>query len=353
MIRKGVGDIKRRNARNFTQREADARLREVVTTYQNQGLNALGVDSFEVKFYHLCKSTQLCSCQKTEVVPSYSSKEGTVQAYTPRSPDREIVIDYGRPLFGTSDSPPPDISMEDGEDFSLDEGTPLAVDSLFSSSSDCAICFKTGSLPGYELYGFDRRLFTPFDISDTYGYFNDVSTSPHTLSRIDVRLGHVDFVLDVPKYFKGLTYAIRNNTALLVDEILLDSTGMPLTLEGVRASAGNSMIIRCTSDKFTHVVIEFDLGTERVIANLAQASRTTDWTMFDTLGSIQIVLPMTIPEVSPGDVVHVSSRNTTFKITDEQYLRTAQDRNLDWSVSARILQPTETLRSIHKTLTLR
>ena len=171
--------------------------------------------------------------------------------------------------------------------------------------------------------------------------------------KLDHRLGYVDFVVEVPKYFLKVSYSIRNNKAVLVDEFLTDDLGNPVTESYLRASAGGAVLIRCSSDLFTHVVLEFDLGTERVKANLSQASKATDWTMFDTLGNIQIILPMTIKEVSPGDVIHVPSRNTTFKISDEQYLRTAEDRNLDWQVNVRVLQPTEGLNFIHRTSSIR
>lgn len=360
MITKGTGTLRRKNARNYIQDEADKRLREVVAPYQRQGLNALGVDSFEVKFYHTCRSTQLCSCQQTEVLPQYGSKEGMASVLTMKpgaAADKEIVIDYARPLFGTvGDSAYAEDETED-DVFALDDADPEGhptVDNLFSSSSDCALCFKTGYIPGYELYGYDRRVLTPFDIEDVAGYHKDVTTSPHTLTKLDRHEGYVEFILEVPKYLAGMSYVIRKNLAILVDDTLQEATsGVDLTLPIVKSYAGSSLKLRCTSEAFTHIVIEFDLGTERVKANLSQASRATDWTMFDTLSNVQIILPMTIQDVSPSDVVHVPSRNTTFKISDEQYLRTSQDRNLDWSVNARILQPTETLRSIHKTIALR
>ena len=354
MITKGTGVIKRRHPKNYIHKQADARLREVVTSYQNQGLEALGVDSFEVKYYHQCTSVQLCTCQQTELPVGKSASTATMTK-TNGNADQEIVIDYVRPLFGAvGDS----LSAEDESDedeFALvdDDSGVDRVDSLFSSSADCGICYRSGHIPAFELYGHDRRVLTTFDIADTYGYHKNITTSPHTLVKLDPAQGYVDFVVEVPKYFKGVAYSIRNNTSLLVDEVLVDSTGMPITEAYLRASSGGVALVRYMSDMFTHAVIEFDLGTERVWANLSQASKATDWTMFDTLGNIQIILPMTIRDVAPGDIIHVPSRNTTFKISDEQYLRTAEDRNLDWQVNVRVLQPTEGLNFIHKTLPIR
>lgn len=353
---KGTGTIKRRNARNYIQAEADKRLREVVTPYQRQGLNALGVDSFDVLYYHKCKSVQLCSCQQTELPLGNHTATTNKITGTDGSADKEIVIDYARPLFGTvGDSlSAEDMSSEDEFAIADDEEQNVGrMDSLFSSTADCGICYRTGFVPAYELYGYDRRVFTTFDLADTYGYHKDVTTSPHSLVKLDNRLGYVDFVVEVPKYFQKVSYSIRNNKVVLIDEFLTDDLGNPLTEAYLRASSGGAVLIRCISEIFTHVVLEFDLGTERVRANLSQASKASDWTLFDTLGNIQIILPMTIRDVSPGDVIHVPSRNTTFKISDEQYLRTAEDHNLDWQVNVRVLQPTEGLNFIHRTSSIR
>ncbi len=358
-IRKGTGQIKRVHAKNYIQEQADARLREAVTPYQRQGLNALGVDSFEVKYYHAVKSTILCTCQQTEVAASFPRSDSNTAVMTktdaPKYGDQEIVIDYSRPLFGQRGESlyAEDLDIEDelAIDDNAEEQGRTVINSLFSSSSDCGICFRTGYLPGYELYGYDRRLLTTYDIVDSRGYHKDVSTAPHTITQIDTK-GWVSFNVDVPKYIKGLSFIIRNNLALLVDEVLYDAQGLPLSLASFIAAAGQTLTLYVQAPAFTHVVLEFDVGTEKVRANLAQSSRTTDWTLFDTLGNIQIILPMTIQEVSPTDVVHVPSRNTAFKVTDEQYLRTSLERNLDWAVSVRVLQPTEALRSIARLITL-
>ena len=70
--------------------------------------------------------------------------------------------------------------------------------------------------------------------------------------------------------------------------------------------------------------------------------------MLDTLGQINIILPMTIAQVSSADVVYVPSRKQTFKVTDVTYLQTARNAKLDWSAQTRIVQPNEALHNLRK-----
>lgn len=356
MINKGTGSIKRRHARNYIQEEADRRLREVVAPYQRQGLNALGVDYFEVKYYHVVRSSTVCTCQQSEIVQNYSSMQQPKNSIIPnivQNPDAEIVIDYSRPLFGT-----PGESKVAGDSYSeldseqedftiIDEEDPPRENKLFSTLNTCNICYRTGLVPGYELYGYDRKVLTTYDIDRSTGYLMDTGTAPHTLKK-QAALGFVDFVLEVPKYFKQVSVAVRNNQHL-IKEPQLTSNNTQLQLADLENNAGRSMIIRCTEEQFTHIVFEFDLGTEKVRANLSQSSKVSDWTMFDSLGNIQIILPMTITDVATSDIIYVPSKNTTFKVSDFNYLQTAGKKNLDWQVNVRVVQPQEALKSIHLT----
>lgn len=357
MIKRGVGTIQRRHAKNYIYEEADKRLRETVKPYQRQGLHALGVDSFEVKYYHVVRSTQVCTCTQSEVVPNHSALAQPKNLVIPNvvlDGDKEVIIDYARPLFGT-----PGESKVTGDEYSeldsdqddfaiIDDEDPPRENNLFATLNTCNICYRIGFVPGYELYGYDRKVLTTYAIDSVQGYTIDSGTSPHTLRQQDPRHGYVDFILDVPKYFISVGYAIRNNQEYLSGSTLYTTNDQPLTRADIQNAAGHSLVVRCKEKTFTHVVLEFDLGTEKVRANLAQANKATDWTMFDTLGNISIVLPMTIEDVATSDVIYVPSRNTIFKVSDFTYLRTAGGKNLDWMVNVRVIQPQEALRTIHK-----
>jgi hypothetical protein len=360
-IRKGTGVIKRVHARNYTHKQANKRLEEAVAPYQQQGLNALGVDYFEVQLYQRALSTQICTCKQTEISQMQSSVSINLPSnvINPHSPtDGSMRIDYARPLFGGKteavdnlDFQLPVEMFEDDDSLEDDEEDELPTrtsENLFSSNADCGICYRIGYIPGYHLYGFDRHVLTTHHMSNVYGYTINQSRAPHRFERVDVREGFVEFTFTVPRYFKRVKVAIRNNHEVLLEDNIYSSDGSILTLEKVRYAAGTPLVIRVTSEEFTHVTLEFDLGIEPLHANIAMMSKNLDWSNMDTLGNMNVILPMTIQEVQSSDFIYVPFRNQVLKITDTPFLRTSKDKTLDWSVNTRILQPMEPAKKIHR-----
>jgi len=366
-IHNGRGEIKRRHATNYIGKEAHKRLQEAIVPAQKRGLQALEVDSFEVMYYRRSSSSIPCTCQKS---PAYAAMDHNVvdpnSLQLPDSVlafgefDEEIVIDHSDTLFGTSNTLGEygDNQTSGGFDpEEVDEGDDDArnTDNLFGLSTDCGICYRNGVLPAYELYGHDRKILATQVVDAAYGYHIDQGETPHRFDKIDTNEGYVDFVLHVPKYFVSARFSIRNGSDHLPDEFMYEPAGAmrPITMQSFRALAGQEVRVRILAEQFTHVVIDFDLGVEPVLAALAQDTKATDWTMFDTLGNVSMVLPMTIDAVETSDVIYVPSRGHTFKVSDVTYLRTASNGNIDWQVQARVLQPQEGLKRIYQATKLR
>jgi hypothetical protein len=359
-INRGTGIIKRNHARNYIDDEANKRFEQEVRPYQEQGLNALGVDYFEVLLYSRLMSTQVCTCKQTEVVAQHNTLNLSPNIVNPNSKsDSEITIDYYRPLFGnkteaTNNNDFTSFKELDEDDDLIDESiddTELASTpsrNLLGANADCAICYKTGFVPGYNLYGWDRKLLCTFDMVQISGYHLNQSTTPHTFQKEDKREGFVEFSFIVPRYFNSVKVSIRNNHASLLDDdiYIKGSSVTPISITYLKEFAGKEVTVRITSELFTHIIFEFDLGCEKVHANLAQQNKNMDWTSFDTLGNINFILPMTVPEVQSSEYVYVPKRAQMFKITDVPYLRVADGRNLDWSVNTRVVQPQEPIRKI-------
>lgn len=369
-IKSGTKSI-RRNARNYTGKQADARLREVVGQIQQQSSNALQVDSFEIKYYQQAKSTTVCTCKQTSLASSIAARIIEPSSHVPVTMVKEesvignsIKFDYGRPLFGTpveqakaDDSDVDNDLGDDVDDFEFvddddeenDSHTPMeTVDATFSSGKDCGICYKSGYVPGYTAYGYERVVLATQNIENVYGYTVDMTTAPHTLRRVDHREAFVEFNVNVPLYFNSVNFSIRDNIQPLSEMLFVGENNELLTLAYMRRAAGKTISIRVQVESSTHVVVEFDLGTEKLRANLAQMSKTVDWTLFDTLGNISMTLPPTIQNIAGNDVIHVPARAMSFKVTDVTYLRTSMERNLDWPVQTRVLQPQESLGRIHR-----
>jgi len=362
-IRKGTGTIKRVHAKNYAHREANKRLDESVRPYQQTGQNALGVDFVEVLLYQKVMSTQVCTCKQTEMVAAQTNISVSIPSnvINPNSNiDQDIVIDYTRPLFGVRGESATNLDYTSALDFSEDEEDYIEEDgldddemptrtseNLFSANSNCGLCYRSGYVPGYSLYGQDRQLLSTYTMSNVYGYNVNQSRAPHTFDKMDHREGFVEHVLNVPRYFKALKYSIRNNVEVLMEDQLFNIQGQPLTLAEVRSSAGSTISVRVMSETFTHVVVEFDLGIEMLHANISQMSKSIDWQNFDTLGSMNIVLPSTIREVQSTDYIVVPSRHQVLKVTDTPFLRTAKGSNLDTSINSRVVQPQEPVKRIY------
>jgi hypothetical protein len=371
-IRNGGGTIKRRHATNYIHEEVQKRLEETVKPAQARGLSALQVDSFEVKYYRRVNSSIRCTCSTSSAPAFIDSNEVDQDPHnaphtlvnTDMGGDEEIVIDHTDNIFGTSNTTgfhedglrdpqtgghtPYDEEILEDDDLRSQEG-------LFALSTDCGVCYRNGLVPGYELYGHDRKVLATHCIEDVYGYNVDRVATPNTFNAIDEREGYVDFVVEVPKYWQSVRYSVRNNGDHLADEPLyapIDGQ-MVMTEQMLRYSSGRTAVIRVRAPQFTHVSIEFDLGTEPVLAALAQDSKATDWTLFDMLGTLSIVLPNSIAQVETSDVIYVPKRGYTFKVSDVTYLRTANNRNLDWQVQARVLQPQEALKRIYQSTRMR
>lgn len=355
----------RRHGHNYIGPQADARLQEIIRPAQQRGLNALDVDSFPILYFRRANSSVACTCQKAQALAS----DGISMDLHPDLPDHikpdividdneDIVIDHNAPLFGTrntngyydEDSTGPGMAggVIDDEEIVEDDIDARSEERLFAMSTDCGICYRNGMVPGYELYGHDRKVLTTAVVENTYGYTIDQVAAPNRFCMVDPEEGFVDFSFYVPKYFEHMRFSVRDNGNHLPDESLYLPTAVPqvLTAAAVRAAAGTQLTVRVRTPFFTHVVVDFDLGVEPVVAALAQDTKATDWTLFDTMGTLTIVLPMTIGSVETSDVIYVPGRKRTLKISDVTYLRTARNKNLDWQVQARVLQPQEALKRI-------
>lgn len=345
---RGLPSIRRVNAKNYIQAEADQRLKEVITPYQQQGLNALGVDSFEVLLFLKKPSTQACTCKEVQMTSELGDAKG-LPAQPGIATSHEITMDFRRPLFGEKNEAR--FEEDDGtelDDYDFDDSPTPHASQVFESSPDCGICYRTGYVPGFVQYGKNRVVLTTHDVVDQIGCTIDRTAIPHAFDRL-ARTGWVEFDLPVPKYFNSVRYSVRNNTDLADDAELTTPVGM-LDLNWIRSVAGTVARVRVSAETFTHLVFVFDLGSAPIRANIAQMSKATDWTLFNTVGNLNVILPMTIPEMTTGSVIVIPKTGIALTVTDLVYLRPQEGRNLDWSVNTRVCQPQEPVLRIHLAL---
>lgn len=353
-LKRGLPESKRNVARNFTHAEAQRRLDETVAGAQRQQLNALQVDSHEVEYFYRVNNTHVCTCKETEMIPErvaqLAESDITPELDVPELGNQSITFDWNRPLFGgkgeTLDSDLMELDeLEDTDDGREHYTENETVDALMSSSVDCGICYRNGFAPSYGVYGHQHEVFTTHRIEDVSGYTIDATCTPHRLVKFAPRESYVEFLVDVPLYFQQVSFSVRDNTRHLKDEVIYAADGKPLTSQDFRNNAGHTMVIHVLADAFTHLVVDFKTG-DNLNVNSAQISKTQDWTLFETIGGLSIVAPVTVQEPKANDIIYLRKLRITLKVTDVQYMKTSKGSQLDWNLSTRVVQPQETFKHI-------
>jgi len=365
-LKRGGNTIQRRHARNFTQESAQKRLDEAVEPFNQQVMNSLYVDSVEIDYYHIQTKVGIpCTCEKTAVEPVMLDEQDSNIA--PVIPTKDSTTKGGKVRFQETDifgeSLAEKIYNDDNDhvlDVSGDKAhifheieEPADGDSAYGDGFlggggiDCGICYRTGFQPPYKAYGKQRYLFTNYDIEESNGFRVNTQKAPHTIEKHDPKVpGFVKFRTTVPKYFKTVTVSVRDNLVYLVEDHLLRTDGERMTTSDFRDRAGREVEFIIQANCFTHVVIEFDLDIPKLRANMSPEQAALDYERLVTIGDITMILPPTLSEIEPGDIIIMKSRNLALKVRDKDKNATADKRRLEWSVSTRVLQPTETLRNI-------
>lgn len=359
-IKRGPRNNPRKHARNIISEQAQARLTETVAAFNNQVQNSLAVDAVKVVLYQVNRLIgRPCTCHMTNAVRAPGSNMAPVIPDADRDNDGFELDLQDDDIFGSSLSDK--IMNDDVIDVSggTDDGL-LGVsepddenfeDGLMQGSVNCGICYRSLRQPGYKPYGMQRTLFTNYDIEDISGYTVDSTSAPHAFvqERGD---GFVAFKLIVPKYFKSVTFSVREDLDVLRERPRTEE-GDELKIEHLRRYAGHTMNVYIKAMRFTHVIFEFDLGLPRINANIGGENTTLDYDRLQTMSDIPIVLGPEIADVNEGDIVCIPERGLYMKIRDKERKITADQRRLEWVCSTRVLQPTEPLRNIARGYRLR
>lgn len=351
------GGIKnpRRNAKNYIKEQAQARLTEIMPSVQQQGLNALAVDAHNILYYNRVRGGYTCTCCATEIAPLENDGTDPIEIQTTSLPfgkseeDEEISVLYRKPLFGERG----EFHTQEDEDESADDylinddpelsGTAGTEDSVFSGNADCGLCYRTGYIPAYQLLGQTRYFLTTHNVVAIDGYTINRDEAPHVFEDLGVG-GSVAFTFTVPKFFKSVKFCLRNNHDEIYQPLYVGS--QPLTLALLKSNAGKDITVSVKGEDFTHAIIEFEHDVEAVTANVSQISRNQDYSSFDTVGTVNIFLPMTIGRVESGDLIFVPTKKMVCKVIDVTYAQTADNVRFEWQANCRVLQPQEKLKNI-------
>ncbi|MND79357.1 hypothetical protein D3C80_710940 [compost metagenome] len=361
MIKRGPANVKRNHARNFIQKQAQARMDETVAAYNNQVQNSLAVNAVQVVLYQVERMIgRPCSCCKTDVRPV----QGMAAGVTPTIPQRDRTNEDLEIQFQDDDifgSDMDDMIFNDVKVIDVSGSAPSGVvavttetdfmDSVGQGSVNCGICYRALKQPGYKAYGMHRKVYTHYDIERIEGTHMDHTSMPHAFEQ-ESPDGFVSFKVTVPKYFVSAIYSIREDTYILREKPTL-ADGKILTIEDLRRHAGSAIDVYVKTERFTHIVFEFDLGVPRLNANIGGETTTLDYDRLQTMSDIPIVFGPEVSDVNEGDIVCIPERNLFLKIRDKERKIMQDQARLEWVCTARVLQPTEPLRAISKGYKLR
>jgi hypothetical protein len=366
MIKRGPSNNKRVHARNIIHKQAQARMDETVAAYNNQVSNSLAVNAVGIILYQVERLVgRPCTCSKTNVPIHPGSTEAPVIPHKDRVTDTIDIEMQDDDLFGSDFSQKimnDDVVVQvSGGRADSNEGLVAVTtfaddeddyqDGVSQGSINCGICYRSLRQPGYQAYGLQRRLFTNYDIENIDGFHVDSTSAPHAFVK-EIADAYVCFKLLVPKYFNSATYSVREDLFILRDRPCRKD-GKALTIEDLRQHAGTTIDFYVHASRFTHVLFEFDLGIQRINANIGGETTTLDYDRLQTMSDIPIVLGPEVSEVNEGDIVCIPERNLYLKIRDKERKIMQDQARLEWVCSTRVLQPTEPLRNIAKGYKLR
>lgn len=374
----------KRRARNYVSDVAQKRLEEVLPAFRDQIQNALLVDSVGIVVFKQTRIGLPCSCGKHLVTTDdeldnnsvdedgNDNGELVVEAHTTGSNNNrsggKVKFDVGSgDIFGegvydrkiddlgslrevelSEVKNPLPASAPEGSVVELDHDT-FQDTELVGNSDVCGICYKYGFQPPFELVGYSYSLLTHYNITRTYGYFEDKSTKPLEFNK-QAADGYMEFELQVPKYFVTASYSIRCNESILSGRYpLFDNQNNPLTKTALEAARGKTIRVRVKEvERFSHVVVLFKLLEKDVVANIPEEQDMLNYENETTIGDLTVVLPQSVGSIRSGDLIVIPKRNLVLKVNSAPRRTTADKQLWEWNVTARAVQRSEMFFNIFK-----
>ena len=326
-------------ARNFIQEQAQSRMKEIVSAAQQTATNSIFVHATPIIYFSQINSPIKCGCREKVVV------NNVLPVSTPGTDSAKIELDLTGPLFGTfqsatsvaSEMMDDDIAGDD--DIEESSGGAILTQSLFGNSTECPICFRAGTLPGYQPLGYNRQVFASVNIQDSDGYYIDSSKAVSEVNCDDTISGYVEYELKVPKVFHEAQFAAYMGKVPIVAK--LEVNGLPLRNDILQSLGGKSTALRISGASFTHIVVMFKVTNKQFRADFPQDQRPKDYTIFDSTQPVQIVTDNSIPSINTGDIIYKVGYNTFWKVNDFEFFRMNDKTVIGWNITARLLQADE------------
>lgn len=354
-MRRNISKTSGKQAKNFTQHLAQKRLEEVMPRVKTMLSNADYVNSAEVFYYSRSLRGKVCSCRKKSESPIENKERVVNETNLNKTRTSPVKVVHHGTQFGWKHED----KHTDNNFPNKDDDFDLTDDSSFvlGESVDCGICYRTGVVPGYILFGVHSSIIIPSsgNILEVEGYVLDTTTTPESLVKIrNDGFVAVRCLLPDPGVIEHVHFSVRNNKDILFGLNLLNpGTGQPIydkeslleCIEEVVSGDGRTAFLFnfiIKPKQFTHINIDCYTGSA-LRANISEESTNLDYTTLNPLSDITLTMPAVISKVVPGDVVYVPSRKLCIRVNNYSRKNTAKFDFWEYTVSGRQIQPSESL----------
>ncbi len=346
---------------------------QVISSAQQQSINALSVNSRPVLYFARKLSGTLCSCGHVAA----SNPDGTTGLPTTPGNHQAAPDGFGTPEFigsvlqgtsftvdrygvqpananqqakqdgmpwtplldRTSTSNQDPLSQttvdESAEDF-LESASPL----LNEAPKSCGVCMNTGYVGGYDPINMLRVSYST-QAPWTSGVGLDESTRPYSFEV----LGVPTLEVLVPKAARNLIALRVWNNRELVPGVGIMVAGVPFT-SAWRSAVGGTLLValdfsKCVEKRFTHLEVMYDIGMPPVLVEWSNLEYSENFEVIDQISDVTLSVAPTVPAVALYDIIVEDTFNRSWKVSN---VNTKFDREKHvggWNISARLIQKFE------------
>lgn len=357
---------------------AQSAIKALAPVIQEQYNNAFAVNSYPVLVFQRLASGRICSCSQTlnenPTVPAVqlydeagNASEATIKTLTTgfqyeikryASRDKQTV---GNQVLEPADINPNERPFHNGtaldDEFAgrIDTDDFHIIDSpLTMGANVCGICFATGIVGGFALFGGNRIILDATAQPTLSKAFIDRKEHPFKLS-FEEDDGSVEFLVTIPiGIYSILNIRVFDNTkeisapiqiwdatnsiwvAVNASNLLTYATGLPIRLQ----------VLGTTSTPFTHLEIAYLSTGTPLYADYPRLNNTGDLTAVDAIDPVSLNISPLLNGLRAYDCVYDVIQNRLWRVTS---VTDFFDRNRNphgWDCQARYIQPYENMAQL-------
>lgn len=363
---------------------AKTRLAAITPLAQQEITNSIGVNGFPSMIYKklVPGSGHVCSCSKSinasPSAPMFDEAGNATQEHIASLLEGSQfgIMDYARQPTQANQSAPlggPETTLTDPATLlrnpnlqTSDPSDPVATDIVPESdegsfevnpgayeNGSCSVCYGTGVVGGFQLYGGQRIVIeNSFSGLTLNNVTLDQTEAPHQLIfyAADAAM-NFNLVLPYGAILQRAQAFLGRERAPVWLQIQTSSGWQPFDFttaaqymdglpHSLRAVSGVTQEVR-----ITHIEIQlYQIGM--IPIEFPHLSRTGDLSILDPVQDVQLYIPPSVPYLYPGDIVADAVYGKLWRLKTTQYNKDSSMRNMAFECEARFIQPYEYLSDL-------